>query len=214
VEYAMRKGLALRAEGIFFDLDVNYLQLGALYRFGRQPRHSQELYVDSSNWPVTVAATPKATQAPPIAAARAVDTDSDGVTDTTDACLDTRKNAAVDERGCALLSGVIEGVVFHSASAELTDGAKESLDEVALSLKSFPSMNFRIASYTDSSGSATSNLKLSQARGLSVARYLAASGIAPARFAIQAWGEKNPIADNGTPAGRARNRRVELIVIR
>src|SRR6185295_5335383 len=64
--------------------------------------------------------------------------------------------------------------------------------------------------YTDSTGDDTYNYNLSQRRALAVANYLSGQGVDSRRFAVTGFGETRPIADNGTPAGRAQNRRVEI----
>jgi len=65
---------------------------------------------------------------------------------------------------------------------------------------------------TDSKGSEAYNLKLSNQRAASVADYLKGFGIDAQRISSKGYGEANPVADNGTAEGRAKNRRVELHV--
>ena len=217
VEYATRRGLALRAEGIAFDADVNYLQLGLLYRFGRGQRERIESMAVYGTAPAPVASAPAPVAVPAPAAAlplAAPDTDADGVSDPTDDCPATPARAAVDERGCALLSGTIEGLVFASGSARLTPSARAKLDEVAETLRQFPAQRFLLSAHTDGQGPAEANLALSKRRAASVASYLIGSGIAAERFEVRAFGESRPIASNDTPEGRQVNRRVDLVVVR
>ena len=87
------------------------------------------------------------------------------------------------------------------------------LDEVAETLRAYPSTFIDIYGHTDSVGSDAYNQGLSQNRAQSVANYLAARGVNPARIATQGFGESRPIADNSTEAGRAANRRVEIRIV-
>ena len=218
LEYATRRGLALRAEGIAFDADVNYLQLGAIYRFGKRDGERREVLVEVER-PVIAAAEPLAApepvaEPPPAAALPPPDEDVDGVGDLDDECPATPAGAAVDERGCALLSGVIEGLNFRSGSDELTTESTAILAEVAETLRRFPSQRFRLSAHTDDQGPAEFNLDLSRRRARTVALWLIASGIEAGRFEARAYGETRPIAPNDTSRGRLANRRVELVVIR
>ena len=84
------------------------------------------------------------------------------------------------------------------------------LDVVAQSLIDNPEIRIEIAGYTDNTGSATVNTRLSQARALAVRAYLARKGVTPTRMVARGYGPSGPIATNTTVAGRAQNRRVEL----
>jgi OOP family OmpA-OmpF porin len=149
------------------------------------------------------------------------DTDGDGVTDDRDRCPDTPRGTKVDSRGCpeqaeaaapvvTKTALVLEGVNFETNSARLTGDSTPVLDRVADSLKAHPDVRVEIAGYTDSTGSASVNRRLSKARADSVRDYLAAHGVAASRMETQGYGPDNPIADNKTTAGRAKNRRVEM----
>ena len=146
------------------------------------------------------------------------DSDGDGVFDGIDRCPDTPKGATVDERGCPKPERlfetretlVLEGVNFAVNSAALTADSSGTLDRVAASLAAWPEIRVEIGGHTDSTGSAAYNQQLSQRRAESVRTYLVAKGIDGSRLEASGYGESNPIADNGTDAGRAQNRRVEL----
>jgi outer membrane protein OmpA-like peptidoglycan-associated protein len=77
-------------------------------------------------------------------------------------------------------------------------------------LRENPSQSAEIHGYTDSRGSATYNLKLSERRAQAVVDYLVAHGIAASRLSAKGFGATNFIATNDTEAGRAENRRVTL----
>jgi outer membrane protein OmpA-like peptidoglycan-associated protein len=149
------------------------------------------------------------------------DSDHDGVYDGLDYCPDTPSGKPVDARGCtepgksaSVFEGrkklVLEGVNFETNSARLTSSSSEALDRVAKSLKDWPDVKVEIGGYTDSVGSEDHNLSLSKARAESVRDYLVKRGVGSSRLVAKGYGESNPIADNGTAEGRAKNRRVEL----
>lgn len=145
-----------------------------------------------------------------------VDTDGDGVMDNVDACASTARGTVVDARGCARIfeegkaTIVLEGVTFASGSAILTQGAMIVLDKMAATLNGAPDVNVEIQGHTDNTGSAASNTRISGMRAESVRAYLVAKGVSPARLTAKGFGPAVPVADNGTAAGRAQNRRVEL----
>lgn len=102
-------------------------------------------------------------------------------------------------------------VNFDHAKATIRQESLPQLVQVVDMLKLAPEMNLQVAGHTDSSGSAAFNRQLSTARAESVVKTLIASGVPASRLSATGYGEDKPIADNETPAGRALNRRVELI---
>ncbi len=104
-------------------------------------------------------------------------------------------------------------ITFPSNGRSLKADFYKVLDSVALVLEEFDKTIIVVAGYTDSQGSNAYNLQLSEARASAVASYLKGRKIISARFDVVGFGEKNPIADNTTAAGRALNRRVELTLL-
>ena len=151
--------------------------------------------------------------APTAPAAPALDGDADGVPDAVDRCPDTGAGEPVDEIGCGVLGGVIEGVDFASGSDTLDATAEEVLAGIAATLREYPAVDVAVEAHTDNRGPAGANLELASRRALAVARYLAAEGVAPARIRPRAHGESSPRANNASAEGRARNRRVEMVVV-
>jgi OOP family OmpA-OmpF porin len=148
--------------------------------------------------------------------AEIVDSDRDGVPDQIDQCPGTLAGLATDNRGCAATSPQalrLEGVTFEYNSAELTPGALQTLSGVADALRGEPNLRAEIAGHTDSSGADAYNLRLSQQRADAVLVYLSSLGIERSRLIARGYGEGQPVADNGSEAGRERNRRVEFRVI-
>ena len=158
---------------------------------------------------------PEKAAAAPVAAADACaskDSDADGVNDCDDKCAGTAAGTKVDEQGCPIVME-LKGVNFHFDSAELTDGAKHILNGVVEQLVAFPaSKDLEVAGYASNEGvkgKEQHNLTLSQKRSEAVAHYLKHKGVKNKLFA-KGYGTQYPVADNGTEAGREKNRRVEL----
>lgn len=105
----------------------------------------------------------------------------------------------------------LAGNSFGSGSATLTPSAISSLNKLASILRAGQG-SIRIEGFTDSQGPDAANLALSQKRANAVMVALRAGGLSAARLKAAGKGEVKPVADNGSAAGRARNRRVEIIV--
>ena len=121
----------------------------------------------------------------------------------------------VSERG--LVIHIMESALFRLGSAELTDKALETLDIVAGHLKSLPN-HIRIEGHTDDRPISTvrypSNWELSSARATEVVRYLIENhGIRPDEISALGYGEFRPLAPNTNDENRAKNRRVDIVVM-
>jgi len=103
-------------------------------------------------------------------------------------------------------------LTFETNSASLKPESSEQLRNVAAILKCFPAVKVKIGGYTDNTGDAAANLKLSQARAESVDRELVGMGVASDRLTAEGYGADHPVADNSTEEGRAKNRRIALRV--
>lgn len=104
-------------------------------------------------------------------------------------------------------------ITFQTGNHNLNAGFYEVLDSVVLVLNEFNKTIIVVAGHTDSQGSDSFNQGLSERRADAVANYLLTKQVAEARIESVGFGEKHPIADNGTVAGRSENRRVELSLI-
>jgi len=145
-----------------------------------------------------------------------LDNDADGVSDALDACPDTPAGVKVGADGCPTTSEmktsmVLKGVRFKPGSAELEASSSTVLDEVATSLKGWPDVRVEVQGHTDNVGEAEPNRALSSLRAEAVRQYLIRAGVDGARLTAVGYGEDLPVADNTTEAGRAANRRVELL---
>jgi outer membrane protein OmpA-like peptidoglycan-associated protein len=111
------------------------------------------------------------------------------------------------------------GAMFASNSISFSGQAKKDIDSFLSDAKGYSDDNgslvFVVAGHADSLGSESANYDLSRRRAESIATYLTTEKhIDPARVVTVAYGEKAPAADNKTEAGRAKNRRVEILVYR
>ncbi len=140
------------------------------------------------------------------------DSDGDGVPDFKDKCPGTTKGVKVNADGCEIANNIVINTTtdyFDFDSAVLKPAMKAALDDVVAKLNSTPGEEqLEIIGYTDSTGPAAYNQRLSERRAQAVADYLASKGIQ--NLSIKGMGESNPIADNSTREGRAKNRRVEI----
>jgi outer membrane protein OmpA-like peptidoglycan-associated protein len=99
---------------------------------------------------------------------------------------------------------------FDVGRADIKPQMRPVLDQFAQGLD--PNMRVSVIGHTDSTGSDAINEPLSRDRAQAVRDYLAGRGVSPQRVEISGRGEREPVADNGSDAGRARNRRVEIFL--
>jgi outer membrane protein OmpA-like peptidoglycan-associated protein len=122
-----------------------------------------------------------------------------------DAALPTR----VTERG---LVSEIGGVQFATGTAELSGPAREALARFSGIVASYPGLRFNVEGHTDNVGNPTANNELSLRRAIAVRDYLISQGVAASTIDVAGLGSSRPAADNSTAGGRAKNRRVEIVV--
>lgn len=180
--------------------------LGFMFAFG--PARAAPEAPPAPEPPRAPAPAPPAPPAPP------PDTDGDGVIDANDRCPDTPPGVAVDANGCTLRGSVtLQGVTFEFNSADLTSESRPILAAVAADVKRFPNLRIELQGHTDSVGNDAYNLQLSERRAQSVRDFLIAEGVDPQQLTSRGYGESQPVADNQTAEGRAKNRRVVMSVI-
>lgn len=143
-----------------------------------------------------------------------LDSDNDGVVDSKDQCPGTAAGAEVDSTGCEGVTETVETielrVQFPNNSSVIDDTYDAEIQKVADFMAEHPETTVEIAGHSDSIGDADYNRDLSQRRAEAVADRLTQSlGVDEDRVSATGYGEAEPIASNGTPAGRAQNRRVE-----
>ncbi|MDH3337042.1 MAG: OmpA family protein [Gammaproteobacteria bacterium] len=143
-----------------------------------------------------------------------LDSDSDSVVDRRDECPNTRAGARVDVKGCEIREVInLPGVNFQTNSDRLLPGAEQVLADAAATLRMNRDLVVEVAGHTDSDGSAAYNEGLSERRAITVHDYLINNGANPANLTVRGYGEAQPVADNATAQGKARNRRVELRIL-
>jgi outer membrane protein OmpA-like peptidoglycan-associated protein len=145
-----------------------------------------------------------------------LDNDGDGIPDATDKCPNNPGPA--NNNGCPVTKEitaknplVLKGVNFETNKAILRSDSYSALDMVVQSLYEWPEVKVEIQGHTDAIGDAAYNQDLSQRRAEAVRDYLVVKGIAADRMTAVGYGLTKPVANNKTAAGRAQNRRVELV---
>lgn len=106
----------------------------------------------------------------------------------------------------------LAGDAFGSGAATLTAGARATVEGIGAYLQALPGTRVRVEGHTDSQGAAAANQVLSERRAAAVRDALRAAGVAADRIDVAGLGAASPLADNATADGRARNRRVDLII--
>src|SRR5437899_4057004 len=105
----------------------------------------------------------------------------------------------------------LHGPQFDFNKATLKPAGKKMVDEAVTVMKDKPSMRVSVEGHTDSIGSDAYNQRLSERRAHAVRDYMVSQGVDAARISVKGCGKTKPIASNKTEAGRAENRRVEII---
>ena len=147
------------------------------------------------------------------------DTDNDGVLDKDDKCPNTP--GPVSNQGCPeidkevqeILKTAFDNLEFETGKDIIKPESIPSLTELAQVLVKKPEWKLQIAGHTDNVGDAQANLVLSKKRSESVKKFMMSQGIDGDRLSTLYFGETMPIADNATPEGRQKNRRVEMTII-
>ena len=127
--------------------------------------------------------------------------------------LRTRLNEALPTRDSNRgLIAEIGGVQFATGTAVVNTDARESLAKFSGIVASYPDLRFNVEGHTDNVGGAAMNQELSLKRAMTVRDYLIESGVPASRIDVAGLGLSMPVGDNTTTDGRARNRRVEIVV--
>ncbi|NHB57072.1 OmpA family protein [Acinetobacter sp. 194] len=102
---------------------------------------------------------------------------------------------------------------FAFSSAEIPDVNKSVLDKAAVLIKEVDNVHLKVKGYTDSVGTAEVNNKLSNLRAEAVVNYLVSKGVDKSKLTAVGYGQEQPVADNTTPEGQFKNRRIEFEVV-
>ncbi len=120
---------------------------------------------------------------------------------------------SVTREGDNIVLNMPGNITFEVNKSDVKPNFVEVLGSVALVLKEYKSTMIEVAGHTDSTGSDSYNQMLSQQRAQSVTNVLIQDGVQPVRIDTVGYGESQPIASNGSAAGREQNRRVELTLL-
>jgi outer membrane protein OmpA-like peptidoglycan-associated protein len=104
------------------------------------------------------------------------------------------------------------GILFATGKSNLSESSKSALSKFAASLKETLETDVTIYGHTDNTGTREVNVKLSNERAASVASFLNNNGVATTRMTTEGKAFDEPVADNTTAEGRAKNRRVEIYI--
>nr|AOR51282.1 hypothetical protein [uncultured bacterium pBF1] len=166
------------------------------------PSYQEMLKNKSSVRPVAITAAPVETVA--------LDDDKDGVNNTLDKCPETPIGYKVDRDGCP--KSVTLHINFAFASSVLPESSDKDTQILTEFLQENPASTISIIGHTDHIGMNQTNQMLSMARAKALQDKLILLGIAKERIQSSGKGENNPIATNKTNEGRAKNRRVEVLI--
>jgi outer membrane protein OmpA-like peptidoglycan-associated protein len=118
----------------------------------------------------------------------------------------------IENTGSQLIVTLPQDILFATDSAIVSPGLVSDLQALARNLQQYPNSVVQVQGHTDSTGTSQYNLQLSARRATAVANILYDAGVNPSRVVPQGRGEEQPLATNLTEAGKAQNRRVEIII--
>jgi outer membrane protein OmpA-like peptidoglycan-associated protein len=125
----------------------------------------------------------------------------------------TVPGATVTREGEGIIVKFDSGILFDVDKTGIKPAAQTNLQNLATSLQKNLETNILIIGHTDNTGPATYNMDLSIRRAGTVKTYLTSNGVDGSRLSTQGKGQTEPIADNSTADGRAKNRRVEIVIV-
>ena len=152
-----------------------------------------------------------------------LDSDADGIFDDKDQCPDTGKGVKIDAKGCPAAVQVGDGdnviksygpIYFEYNKADIVASERTKLDAAARDIKGMKQkILVRLFGHTDDVGTPEYNLSLGERRANTVKSYLLSKGVPSNKIEVSSFGESKPAVDNATDAGRAQNRRVEVLAV-
>jgi OOP family OmpA-OmpF porin len=221
------KRIAFRADirGLY-TLDAEKLQpwaaVGVVFKFGKVEEPPAPVVAappadtDGDGVPDTVDACPNTPHGVKVDARGCpLDSDGDGVPDYLDKCPDTPRGTKVDATGCPIAPVATTfdlTVEFAFNSAEINDLSFRELRKAMTFMRENPTTKAVVEGNTDNKGTDEYNQKLSERRAAAVKDVLVKSGIEADRLTTVGYGESRPVASNDTEEGRAKNRRVSIVV--
>ncbi len=137
---------------------------------------------------------------------------SSGLTVNTQVSVEASQTQVLQQEVDDILKGTV--IEFQTASAVIRPSSFKVLDSIAAKLKQYPEVRVKIDGHTDSLGAASANMKLSQNRADSVRNAMAQRGIAASRIESTGYGSTRPLVPETSPENRAKNRRIELVIVK
>ncbi len=122
-------------------------------------------------------------------------------------------NAEVIREGEGIIVKFDSGILFDFDSNTLKEASKDNIKTLANSLNEYPGTDIKVIGHTDSRGTEAYNRSLSERRAAAVKAYAVSQGVPSSRLSTVGKGFSEPIGDNATEAGRATNRRVEIVIV-
>jgi outer membrane protein OmpA-like peptidoglycan-associated protein len=119
----------------------------------------------------------------------------------------------VQRQGDTIRLQAPENITFDTNRAVVKPQFQPVLGQLAQSIQQYPGTVVQVEGHTDSTGAADYNQTLSENRANSVRSYLVQRGVESNRLVAVGYGMSRPVADNASPAGRAQNRRVEVLIV-
>ncbi len=149
------------------------------------------------------------------------DTDGDSVADKDDNCPEVAGTVANNgcpegptEEDMAKITDLSRGIEFAFGATKFSDGTPPVLDAIVTIILKYPNARFSVQGHTDSVGTKGFNQVLSERRAAAVVDYLSSNNVSKDRMDAVGFGENNPIDSNVSSAGRANNRRVEILFMK
>lgn len=223
-------GLRLDARYRFIDIGDNAFGDGTIVGAGLADpieevmfRFGIVTFIGDRATPAPVRAAAVAEPAKVAYQAPVLDMDADGVRDAEDLCPETPKGVKTDGKGCpaSVAVGGDENVIkrygpiyFAYNKADFSAAERAKLDAAAREVNGLKQkIVVRLQGHTDDVGTPEFNQSLAERRANTVKTYLRSKGVPAEKMEVLAYGESKPAADNASDAGRAQNRRVEVLVI-
>lgn len=123
------------------------------------------------------------------------------------------EGATVERVGEGILITFDSGILFDVNSYALKQATRDNLDELAVTLNKYDETEVLVLGHTDDTGTEKYNATLSKQRAAAVNDYLITRAVTPSRMTDTGYGELDPIASNETEEGKAKNRRVEIVIV-
>jgi len=218
VEWPINPNLSLRGEVASFDGDAQTAWLSVLYRprahaniasavrLPEAPKPSSSADPTNSSVQQGTPAESTGEQAVFQPAQSAIALDSA-------LCTEPQSHEPIDEQGCALFGGTLNGVSFAAGTANLLPNSLGLLDTLSDNLLRYPSIQIEIQADTESFSDEAFAKDIAKQRTIAVARHLAKRGVPIERLKARAFGHSRPLVSEQTDAGRQQNNRIQLLVL-